>query len=123
VVNTLHFTGLDSSGYYTIGKYVPLTYLTTTLEIIPYGKNAFELIRTNLGSYAAGGLDLTVKCARTATDYVQWVHDKCYCQPFVLKAEKKPGARERYVLVLSQMDTGSLVPTAVDDYDDDYYET
>ncbi len=122
IVNTLQYTGLDTSGYYSIGKYIPLTYITTSLEIIPYGHNAFELIRTNLGSYATD-LDLTVKPARSATDYVQWVHDKCYCQPFIMTAEKSPTKIERYLLVMSQLDTGSLVPTAVDIYDDDYYET
>ena len=122
VQNTVMFFNPDSTGYHQVGRYVPQTTLSTTLEIIPYGKNAFELVRTKLGGYLTD-LDLTVKCARSATDYVQWVHDKCYCFPFTLRAVKDPGTVERYFLRMVQLDTGSLVPTAVDDYDDDYYET
>lgn len=121
-INTLHFTGLDTGGNYSIGKYIPLTYITTTLEIIPYGHNAFELIRTPLGSYATD-LDLVVKTARNATtDYIEWTHDKMYCQPYTVTTEKRSGAIERYILVLSQLDTGSCVPVAKDQYNKVYYE-
>lgn len=121
VVNTLHYTGLTSNRF-SIGRYIPLTYVVTTLEINPYGHNIFELIDTELESYLTD-VDLTVKCARSATDYTQWVHDKVYCQPFVIAAEKAPGSIERYVIVLSQLSTGSITPTEVNAYDDDYYET
>ena len=122
VINTIVYTGLDTNGFYTKGKYIPLTYITTTLEIIPYGHNAFELIRTNLESYATD-VDLVVKCSRnTTTDFVQWTHDKMYCQPFVIAAEKTPGRVERYILVMSQLDTGSLAIQAKDQYNNDYYE-
>jgi hypothetical protein len=129
VINTIRFTGLDANGYFSVGKFIPTTMITTTLEIIPYGKNAFELLRTPLTTIGsrtgyATDLDLTVKCTRhTTNDYVQWAHDKMYCQPFVISSTKARAAHERYLLVLSQMDTGSLTITAVDDYDDDYYET
>jgi hypothetical protein len=122
VINTLFFTGLDTTKFYSIGKLIPLTYITTTLEIVPYGHNAFELIRTNLESYATD-LDLTVKAARNATtDYVQWTHDKMYCQPFVISAEKTPAKVERYLLVMSQLDTGSLEIQAKDQYNNNFYE-
>jgi hypothetical protein len=122
VINTLHFVGLDTSGFYTKGKYLPVTYITTTLEIIPYGKNAFELMRTNLESYATD-LDLTVKCARNATtDYIQWTHDKLYCQPYVITAEKSVGRVERYILVMAQLNSGSLAIEVKDAYNNDYYE-
>ena len=124
VVNTLHFTGLDTNGYYSIGKIIPLTYITTTLEIKPYGKNAFELIRTKFESYATD-LDLVVKCGRpraSTTDYIQWTHDKLYCQPFIIAAEKAPGRMERYILVMSQLDTGSLAIEAKDAYNNNFYE-
>lgn len=122
VVNTIHFTGLDTSKRYSIGKYFPLTYIVTTLEITPYGHNIFELIRTDLASYLTD-VDLVVKCARNATtDYIQWTHDKVYCQPFVITAEKAPGRVERYLLVLSQLSTGSITIQAKDQYDKKHYE-
>jgi hypothetical protein len=122
VRNTVRITGLDSNGYFEKAKYIPLTMITTTLEIIPYGHNAFELMRTKLESYATD-LDLTVKCARNATtDYIQWPHDKCYCQPYTLSALKRPGSVEQYFLVMSQLNTGSLAIEAKDQYNDNYYE-
>jgi hypothetical protein len=127
--NTIRYTGLDSNGYYSIGKYLPPTTIATTLEIIPYGKNAFELIRTPLttvgsrtGQTSVTDVDLVVKCARSANDYVEWTHDKVYCQPFILKATKQRASHERYLLVLSQRGAGSCVPVAKDNYDKSYYE-
>lgn len=122
VQNTVRITGLDSGGYYEKAKYVPLTMINTSLEILPYGRNAFELLRTPLESYATD-LDLTVKCARDATtDYIEWTHDKCYCKPYTLSALKRPGSVERYFLVMAQLNTGSVVPVAKDYYNNDYYE-
>ena len=120
VQNTVRITGLDSGGYFEKAKYIPLTMVTTSLEIIPYGRNAFELIRDRT-PYATD-LDLVVKCARDANDYIQWTHDKLYCQPFTLSAQKRPGSVERYFLVMSQMSTGSIAISAKDDYNNDYYE-
>lgn len=122
VINTLHFTGLDTSNRYSIGKYIPLTYVVTTLEIRPYGHNIFELIRTDLEDYLTD-VDLTVKCSRnTTTDYVQFTHDKVYCQPFVITADKTPGSVERYMLALSQLSTGSITIQSKDQYNNNYYE-
>lgn len=123
IQNTIMFIAPDTNGYYQDGKYIPQTMISTTLEIFPYGHNAFELIRTPLGSYVTD-LDLTVVATRTAaTDLITWTHDKCYCYPFTIKANKDPGFVERYFLRMVQLDTGSIVPVVVDDYDDDYYET
>lgn len=123
VLNSIMFIAPDSNGYYQKGKYVPQTTITTTLEIYPYGHNAFELIRTKLGSYTTD-LDLTVVATRTAVnDLITWTHDKCYCYPFTIKMSKDAGYVERYFLRMVQLDTGSIVPVVVDDYDDDYYET
>lgn len=122
VQNTIRVTGLDSTGYFEKAKYIPLTMLTTTLEVIPYGRNAFELIRKKLESYDTD-LDLVVKTARNATtDYIQWTHDKLYCQPYTLSAMKRAGSVERYFLVMSQLNTGSLAIEAKDAYNDNYYE-
>ena len=121
VQNTVRVTGLDSGKRFERAKYIPLTFISTTLEIIPEGRNAFELIRTPLGSYITD-LDLVVKCTRDTNDYIQWSHDKCYGQPFTLSALKRPGSVERYFLVMSQLNTGSLVPVAKDYYNNDYYE-
>lgn len=120
--NTVRITGLDSNGYFENAKYIPLTMITTTLEIIPYGRNAFELLRTKLESYITD-LDLTVKISRnTSTDYIQWTHDKMYCQPYTLSALKRSGSVERYFLVMAQLNTGSLAIEAKDAYNDNYYE-
>jgi hypothetical protein len=127
VINTLQFTGLDTNGYYTKAKYIPLTFISTSLEIIPYGKNAFELIRTKLEDYTAdpNNLNLIVKCGRPAastTDFVQWTHDDLYCQPYIIASDKRPSFTERYILVMSQLDTGSCAIQAKDQYNDNYYE-
>lgn len=123
IQNTILFIGPDDDGYFQKGKYVPQTRISTTLEIFPYGHNAFELIRTPLGKYVTD-LDLTVVATRTAlNDLITWTHDKCYCYPFTIKVTKDPGYVERYFLRMVQLDTGSIVPVVVDDYDDDYYET
>ena len=122
VFNTIRITGLDSSGYFEKVKYIPPTSIFTTLEIHPYGRNAFELMRTKLESYATD-LDLTVKTARDATtDYINWTHDKNYCKPVTLSALKRPGSVEHYFLVYFQLNTGSLAIEAKDAYNDDYYE-
>jgi hypothetical protein len=127
IQNTVRISGLDSNGYYTKAKYVPLTMIATTLEIVPYGHNVFELLRTankagNLESYATD-MDLTVKMARNATtDYIQFTHLKTYCVPYTLSALKRPGSIERYYLRFNQLNTGSLAIQAKDAYNDDYYE-
>jgi hypothetical protein len=107
--------------YYTKGKILNFQLLATTLEIIPYGHNAFELIRTALSKYATD-LDLTVKCARTATDYCQWTHDKLYCTPYDISVNKTPGSVESYLLTMHQLNTGSCVPVALDYLDINRYE-
>jgi hypothetical protein len=129
VQNTVRVYGLDSKGYYTGAKYIPLTLITTTLEVYPYGHNVFELFRTAGNPNTPGkledyltDLDLTVKCARSATDSIQWTHDKCYAKPFTITTEKRPGAVERYYLVMAQLNTGSLAIQAKDAYNNDYYE-
>lgn len=123
VQNSIMFIAPDSSGYYQKGKYVPQTTISTTLEVLPYGKNAYELIRTKLGAYITD-LDLTVVATRTAlVDLITWTHDKCYCYPFTIKMAKDAGYVERYFLRMVQLDTGSIVPVVIDDYLDDYYET
>lgn len=122
VQNTVRITGLDSGGRFEKAKYIPLQMITTSIEIIPYGRNAWELIRTPLESYATD-LDLVVKCARNATtDYIQWTHDKMYCRPYTLSSLKRAGSVERYFLVLSQLNTGSLAIEAKDPYNNDHYE-
>lgn len=122
VINTITWTGLDSIRRYSIGKYLPFTQPITTIEINPYGHNAFELIRKRLEDYLTD-LDLVVKCARNVTtDYIQWTHDKVYCQPFTIAASKTSGGVERYFLRLFQLDTGSLAIEAKDAYNNDFYE-
>jgi hypothetical protein len=128
VINTVRFTGLDSDGYYSKGKYIPTSTVVTTLEVIPNNNDVFGLFRTpytTIGSRTgyATDLDVVVKCQRTATDYIQWTHDKCYCNPVILSAEKTRASHERYLLILTQTGAGSISVVAVDDYDDDYYET
>ena len=123
IQNSIMFIAPDSNGYYQKGKYVPQTTISTTLEIMPYGHNAYELIRTKLGAYTTD-LDVTVTATRTATyDKITWTHDKCYCFPFTIKASKDPGSVERYFLRMVQLDTGSIVPVVVDYYPVEYYET
>lgn len=113
---------IDSTGYYTKGKMKYYQLLSTSLDIIPYGHNAFELCRTHLEDYATD-LDLTVKCARDATnDYIQWAHDKLYAYPIEIEPCRYTNWQEAYRLVMHQLNTGSLVPSAVDAYDNDYYE-
>jgi hypothetical protein len=120
--NTVRVTSLDSNGYYTIGRYIPLTYISVTLQIQPYGHNPFELIRTKLESYATD-LDLTVKLARNATtDYIQFTHDKLYCRPVDIYQIKQPGSVESYYIQMHQMNTGSLAIEAKDAYNNNYYE-
>lgn len=122
IQNTVRVTGLDSGERFEKAKYIPPSMITTTLEVISFGRNNFELIRKKLESYDSD-LDLTVKCARSATtDYIQWTHDKLYCQPYTLSAMKRAGSVERYFLVMSQLNTGSLAIEAKDAYNDDYYE-
>lgn len=117
------YLATTGNSYYTKGKILNFQLLATTLEIKPYGHNAFELIRQILSKYATD-VDLTVKCLRHATDdFIQWTHDKTYCTPFDIAVNKVPGSVETYLLTLHQLDTGSCVPVVVDDLIDDYYET
>ncbi|KKN56981.1 hypothetical protein LCGC14_0567030 [marine sediment metagenome] len=122
VVNSVIWVVLDSTGFYTKGKYLPFQFISTTIELNPYGHNPFELIRTKLESYITD-VDLTVKCARNATtDYIQWTHDKCYTRPFTISANKQSGAHERYFLQNIQLNTGSLAIEAKDAYNKAHYE-
>ncbi|KKL61328.1 hypothetical protein LCGC14_2196420, partial [marine sediment metagenome] len=122
VVNSVIWVVLDSSGFYTKGKYLPYTFISTTLELNPFGHNPFEVIRTKLESYLTD-VDLTVKCARNATtDYIQWTHVKCYTRPFTIAANKQPGSFERYFLQNFQLNTGSLAIEAKDVYNKAHYE-
>lgn len=123
IQNTTRLVGLDSTKKFSIGKYIPLTYISATIQIFPYGHNAFELIRTALEGYATD-LDLTVVATRTAaTDLITFTHDKLYCSPFDIAQYKTPGSVETYYMRMHQLNTGSFVPVSVDKYDDDYYET
>lgn len=122
VVNTVVWSSLDATGFYTLGKYIPQTYISVSVDIVPYGKNAQELIRTALEGYATD-LDLTVKAARNATnDYIQWTHDKLYANKYNTSISKVPGTFESYRMTMAQLSTGSCAIEAKDDYDDDYYE-
>ena len=121
IINTTRLTGLDSTGKYSVGRYVPQTHISTTLEIIPYGHNVFELIRD--ASPYATDLDLTVAATRTATnDLITFTHDKMYATPFDIAVSKNAGAVESYYLRMHQLNTGSLAISVVDDYNDEYYE-
>ncbi len=121
VRNTVRITGLDSGKRFEKAKYIPLTLITTTLEIIPFGRNAFEIIRTPLNTYLTD-LDLTVNMVKTANeDQIIITQDKCYCRPYTLSALKRPGSVERYFMILSQLNTGSSVPVIIDGNDDDHY--
>jgi len=130
ILNSIMFIGLDNTylattgmSYFQKGKYIPRSTISTTLEIYPYGHNAYELIRTPLGKYVTD-LDLTVLATRTTLiDEIKWTHDKCYCYPFTIKMSMDAGYVERYFLRMVQLDTGSIVSIVADDYDDDYYET
>lgn len=123
VQNTVVPVGLDSGGLYTKIKYIPLSYISTTLQIYPSGRNSFELIRTALASYATD-LDLVVKAIRTADrDQIVWTHDKLYCNKYNIEAHKSPGGVESYFMRMSQLNTGSIVPVVIDDYVDNNYET
>lgn len=122
VINSVIWVVLDSSGFYTKGKYLPYMFVSTTIELNPFGHNPFELTRTKLESYLTD-VDLTVKCARNATtDYIQWTHDKCYTIPFTIAANKQPGSFERYFLQNFQLNTGSIGIEAKDVYNKSHYE-
>ena len=122
IINTVRLTDLDSTGKFATGRYIPLTYIMPTVQIIPYGHNFFELMRD--ASPYATDLDLTVVATRTAaTDLITMTHDKLYCTPTDIFQSKTPGAIESYYMRMHQLDTGSFVPLIVDDYVDDYYET
>ena len=121
VRNNVFWRGLDSTGRYTIGKMGNFKDISVTLNIIPTGKNMKELIRTALESYATD-LDLTVKLARSATDYIQWTHDKMYCMPFDIIPPSRNKWFEGYLITLHQLGTGSLAIEVKDAYNNDYYE-
>jgi len=122
VQNEVGWRGLDSTHYYSIGKMFNYTDISVSLMIIPKGKNAFELIRTNKESYATD-LDLTWKFTRNATnDYVQVAHDKMYIEPFSIKPGHKLGWHEGYLITLHQDGSGSITGTIIDNLNNDYYE-
>jgi hypothetical protein len=126
IANTCRFSGLDSTGKYSNGRYIPPTYISTTLHVRPYGHNAFELIRTALESYIAdpNNLNLVVLAKRTANeDQITFTFDDLYCNKFDISVVKTPGSTEEYYMTMHQLNTGSFVPVTIDSYDDDYYET
>ena len=97
--------------------------ISTTLQIVPTGRNCKELIRTALESYATD-LDLTTKVARHATnDYIKITHDKLYCMPHDIIPPSRTKWFEGYIITMHQLGTGTCVHEIVDAYDDDYYET
>lgn len=113
---------VDSDGFFTKGKMGIYEHITTTLTIEPYGSNPFELKRTRIENYITD-LDLTVKCARNATDdYIQWTHDKMYAMPWDIRAMRSDEGFERYEIAMHQLNTGSIAIQAKDDYNDDHYE-
>lgn len=121
IINTVIISNLDSSKRFSIGKYVPLQFMSTTLEVRPYGRNPFEINRD--AQPYVGDLDLVVKASRnTTTDYIEWTHDKCFQEKFSISVNRAPGATEQYFLRWSQMDTGSLLIQAKDQYNKAYYE-
>lgn len=121
VNNDLGWSGLVASRY-TVGKMKKILDVSVTLNLVPKGRNLFELIRTALESYATD-VDLTVKLARNATtDYIQFTHDKMYCYPFDIRPAQKDDWFEGYMVRFHQLKAGSLVPQAIDAYNNDYYE-
>lgn len=123
IQNNVRVHSLDSGGCWIKGKMNHYAVLSVTLDIIPYGKNAFELIRTSLDGYHVDGLDLTVKMARNATtDYIQFTHNNLYCQPFSIKAVSIGEWYEGYRMQMHQLSSGSLAIEIKDAYNNDYYE-
>lgn len=121
IQNTVRVTGLDSGKRFEKAKYIPLTLISTTLQIQPYGRNAFELIRDILEDYATD-LDLTVKITRSANDYLWFTHDKLYAPPLTLSAFKRSGSVETYFLTMNQLNNGSLEVDGKDNKPIAYYE-
>jgi len=121
ISNNTYWRGLDSSGLYSIGKMGNFNDISVTLNIVPTGKNCKELIRTALESYVTD-LDLTVKIDRSATDYIQFTHDKIYCFPYDIVVPNRTKWFEGYIITLHQLNTGSLTIEVKDAYNNNYYE-
>ena len=122
IYNSCSYTGL-SGGYFSVGRYVPPTHIMVTLQIIPYGRNAFELIRTALSGYATD-LALTVKPIITANENeITFTHDKLYCDPYNIMAYKTPAGLESYFMRMHELSTSTPSFAEINDIDDDYYET
>jgi len=120
IQNNVFWRGL-SGGLYSIGKIGDYLNVSVSLNIVPTGKNCKELIRTALESYVTD-LDLTVKIARSATDYIQFTHDKLYCYPFDIIPPSRNKWFEGYIITMHQLNSGSLAIQAKDAYNNDYYE-
>ena len=122
VNNNVFWRGLDSGGRYSIGKMGNFVDISVTLNIVPTGKNTKELIRTVLESYATD-LDLTVNLARSATDDVEFTHDKMYMTPYDIVVPSRTKWIEGYFITLHQLNKGNDLETVIQDiYNNDHYE-
>ena len=129
VNNNVFWRGLDSGGKYSIGKMGSFVDISVTLNIVPTGKNMKELIRDTLnsstGQYigASTDLDLTVKIARSAIDYVQFTHDKMYITPYDIVVPSRTKWFEGYFITLHQLNKGTDLEIEIKDiYNNDHYE-
>ena len=122
VNNNVFWRGLDSGGKYSIGKMGNFVDISVTLNVVPTGKNMKELIRTALESYATD-LDLTVNLARSATDDIEFTHDKMYMTPYDIVAPSRTKWIEGYLITLHQLNLGNDLEIIIQDiYNNDFYE-
>lgn len=125
VINDVEWRGLDNTKHYSVGKMNKYIDIAVTLNLVPSGKNLFELIRTALESYATD-IDITVKMGRphdSVIDFLKFTHDKLYCYPFDIIPSSKDSWYEGYMVRFHQLSTGSLTTQEINDLDDDHYET
>ena len=125
ILNDVEWRGLDNTKHYSIGKVNQYTDIAITLNLVPTGKNLYELIRTVLESYATD-VDITVKMGRpfdSVIDFLKFTHDKLYCYPFDIRPASKDDWYEGYMVRFHQLHTGSLTTQEINDLDDDHYET
>ena len=125
IVNDVEWRGLDNTKHYSVGKMNKYIDIAITLNLVPTGKNLFELIRTVLESYATD-VDITVKMGRpydSVIDFLKFTHDKLYCYPFDIIPSSKDSWYEGYMVRFHQLSTGSLTTQEINDLVDDHYET
>jgi hypothetical protein len=123
MMRSTEFHARDANSYPTIGELFNFDF-NVELDVIPDGKDIWEIMELEKDSYAAGNLDLDFKFQYDSDeDYIQFAASDMWLVPIDKEYSYNKGT-DSYTIVIEPMsDASTLEVTSQDSLSNDYYET